>query len=202
MNRLTAKLTHGVSRLAFWRKPAAPLLEEPAAEASTAQPADAEVEPAASADASEPRVDRFERARVLATLSNKRVWIPGAAVTLLGLVGVAMALMPPQAAQEKEHLQAERPASKEKSEQTGIAKKRVAVEQPPAPAAADVPALATASSPAGDSQPGIDGGECEVSDKASVTQNLKNCIDSFNRSTPGRVDRAIRNAGANRPREI
>ncbi len=282
MNRLTAKLAQGVSRLAFWRKPAAAFPEQPetaAAEASTAAPPEAE--PVASVDTAEPQVGRFERLkrrlnlgskpiaeppvepdpaalaeapareladenaieeaaaapklsvlarlkttfrrqtkpetleadepipgaelnrdatafseddesysdedtaqpgrirRVLAALSNKWVWIPGASAMLLVLIG-AMALMLLQSAQEKEHLQAELLATQKKLEQTGVAKEVTADADVPAPAPADVPAFAAVGS-----RTGIDAGDCQVSDKASVTQNLKNCIDSFNRSMAG-----------------
>ncbi len=120
--------------------------------------------------------------RVLATLSNKWVWIPGASAMLLVLIG-AMALMLLQSAQEKEHLQAELLAMQKKLEQTGVAKEVAAdTDVPaPAPAPADVPTFAAVGSAAA----GIDAGDCQVSDKASVTQNLKNCIDSFNRSMAG-----------------
>lgn len=124
--------------------------------------------------------------RVLATLSNKWVWIPGASAMLLVLIG-AMALMLLQSAQEKEHLQAELLATQKKLEQTGVAKdvaKEVVADiDVPAPAA--VSAFAAVGSAAAGSRPGIDAGDCQVSDKASVTQNLKNCIDSFNRSMAG-----------------
>jgi len=286
LNRLTAKLAQGVSRLAFWRKPAAALPEQPETPAAETdvQP---ETEPAAAADAAEPQAGRFERLkrrlnlgrksiaeqpvapdpvaraetparaladdiaieeaapapklsvlarlkttfrrqpkpqaleadesipgaelkrdatafsedesdsdedtappgrirRVLATLSNKWVWIPGASVMLLVLIG-AMALMLLQSAQEKEHLQAELLATQKKLEQAGVAKKVAAdTDVPaPAPAPADVPTFAAVGSAAAGSRPGIDAGDCQVSDKGSVTQNLKNCIDSFNRSMAG-----------------
>jgi hypothetical protein len=118
--------------------------------------------------------------RVLAALSNKWVWVPATSVMLLALIG-AMALMLLQSAQEKEHLQAELLATQKKLEQTGIAKE---VAADTVPATADVPAFVAVGAVA-DSRPGIDAGDCQVSDKASVTQNLKNCIDSFNRSMAG-----------------
>jgi hypothetical protein len=283
LNRLTAKLVQGVSRLAFWRKPAAALPEQPetpAAEASTEVPPG--TEPAAAADTAEPPAGRFERLkqllnlgrkskyiaeeppdpaslaeapareladenaieeatpapklsvlarlkttfrrqtkpealeadesipgaelkrdatafskdesdsdedtapsgrlrRVLATLSNKWVWIPGASAMLLVLIG-AMVVMLLQSAQEKEHLQAELLATQKKLEQKGIAKEAAAKENA---GTADAPAFAAIGSAAADTGIGIDAGDCQVSDKASVTQNLKNCIDSFNRSMAG-----------------
>lgn len=280
MNRLTAKLAQGFSRLAFWRKPAAALPEQPETPAAEtdAQP---ETEQAAATDAAEPQAGRFERLkrllnlgrksiaeqpvapdpaalaetparaladdiaieeaapapklsvlarlkttfrrqakpeafeadesspgaelnrgatafseedesdsdedtappgrlrRVLATLSNKWVWIPGASAMLLVLIG-AMALMLLQSAQEKQHLQAELLATQKKLEQKGVAKEAAAKENA---RPADAPAFAAIGSASADA--GIDAGDCQVSDKASVTQNLKNCIDSFNRSMAG-----------------
>ncbi len=124
--------------------------------------------------------------RVLATLSNKWVWIPGASAMLLVPIG-AMALMLLQSAQEKAHLQAELLATQKQLEQKSVAKdaaKDVAAAAD-VPAAADAPAFAAVGSVAAGSRPGIDAGDCQVSDKASVTENLKNCIDSFNRSMAG-----------------
>jgi len=274
LNRLTAKLVQGLSRLAFWRKPAA--------EASTEVPP--ETEPAAAADIAEPQAGRFERLkrllnlgrksiaeqpvapdpaaldeapareladenvieeaapapklsvlarlkttfrrqakpeafeadepipgaglnqdatafseddesysdedtpppgrirRVLATLSNKWVWIPATSFMLLALFG-AMALMLLQSAQEKQHLQAELLSTQKKLEQTGVAKDVTANADVPAPAPA--PAAVPAFAAVGRAAAGIDAGDCQVSDKASVSQNLKNCIDSFNRSMAG-----------------
>ncbi|HSJ81868.1 MAG TPA: hypothetical protein VK910_11705 [Thiobacillus sp.] len=243
MNRLTAKLVQGFSRLAFWRKPAAAFPEQPETpgmEALTeAQP---EAEPTALAEApareladdhaieeaaAAPKLSVLARLkttfrrqtkpealeadesipgaelnrdatafseddesysdedtaqpgrirRVLATLSNKWVWMPGASAMLLVLIG-AMVLMLLQSAQEKEHLQAELRATQKKLEQTGVAKEVTVDAAVPAPAA--VPAFAAVGS-----RPGVDAGDCQVSDKASVAQNLKNCIDSFNRSMAG-----------------
>ncbi|MHB8938588.1 MAG: hypothetical protein ACYC39_09755 [Thiobacillus sp.] len=282
LNRLTAKLVQGVSRLAFWRKPAAAFPEQPetpAAEASTEVPPEAEQ--AAAADTAEPQAGRFERLkqllnlgrksiaeqpvapdpaslaeapareladenateaapapklsvlarlkttfrrqtkpdaleadesipgaelnrdatafsedesdsdedtappgrirRVLATLSNKWVWIPGASAMLLVLIG-AMAVMLLQSAQEKKHLQAELLATQKKLEQKGTVKEAAAKENA---GPSDAPAFAAIGSAAAGSRPGIDAGDCQVSDKASVSQNLKNCIDSFNRSMAG-----------------
>ncbi|MBW8305337.1 MAG: hypothetical protein K0M46_00430 [Thiobacillus sp.] len=119
--------------------------------------------------------------RVLAALSNKWVWIPGASAMLLVLIG-AMALMLLQSAQEKEHLQAELLATQKKLEQKGVAKE-AAVKENVRPA--DAPAFAAIGSAAADTGIGIDAGDCQVSDKASVTQNLRHCIDSFNRSMAG-----------------
>ncbi|KVW96044.1 hypothetical protein ABW22_08360 [Thiobacillus denitrificans] len=133
-------------------------------------------------DSDEDTVQPGRIRRVLAMLSNKWVWIPGASAMLLVLIG-AMALMLLQSAQEKEHLQAKLLAMQKKLEQTGVAKERAA--DAPAPVPADAPAFSAVGSAVADRRPGIDAGDCQVSDKASVTQNLKNCIDSFNRSMAG-----------------
>jgi hypothetical protein len=138
----------------------------------------------ADSDGDAPQPGRIRRA--LAALSNKWVWIPAASAMLLVLIG-AMALMLLQSAQEKEHLQAELLATQKKLEQSGVAKEVTAdTDVPaPAPAAVPVPALAAVGSAAAGSRPGIAAGDCQVSDQASVTENLKNCIDSFNRSMAG-----------------
>lgn len=126
------------------------------------------------------QVGRFRR--VLATLSNKWVWIPGASVMLLALIG-AMALLLLQSEQEKQQLQAELLATQKKLEQTGVSKKAAADADAPRPAGD--PVFVAVGSAAADTRPGVDAGDCQVSDKESVTQNLKNCIDSFNRSMAG-----------------
>jgi hypothetical protein len=108
--------------------------------------------------------------RVLATLTNKWVWIPGVSALLLIMMG-AMMLMLLQSAQEKKHLQQELQATQKKLEQTA-AKKAVAKRAASRPADGSVVA-------AGDDSNGDDG-DCTVSDRESVIRNLKNCIDSFN----------------------
>jgi len=128
--------------------------------------------------------------RALAALSNKWVWIPAASAMLLVLIG-AMALMLLQSAQEKEHLQAELLATQNKLKQSAVSKaaavKAAAVKENAGPA--DTPAAI--GSAAAYTGIGIDTGDCRVTDKESVSQHLKNCIDSFNRisagSTPART---------------
>jgi hypothetical protein len=110
--------------------------------------------------------------RVLAVLSNKWVWIPGVSVVLLALMG-AMLLTLLQSVQETKQLQAELLSTQKKLEQATTKKtaaSRAASRQ------AGNHAVATAA----DSRPGIDAGDCTVTDKESVIQNLRNCIDSFN----------------------
>jgi hypothetical protein len=110
--------------------------------------------------------------RVLALLSNKWVWIPGVGAVLLVLVG-AMTLMLLQSAQEKKHLQEELLATQKKLQQTVT--KKAAAKHDGAGQAGDAAVTAVA-----DSSPGVDVGDCTVTDKESVILNLKNCIDSFN----------------------
>jgi hypothetical protein len=121
--------------------------------------------------------------RTLAALTKKWVWIPAASVMLLAMMG-AMLMQLQQSAQEKEKLQAELRATQQKLEQASGAKKpasRKVAANPDAPGQTDGLALSSVGSGA-DSQPGFDEGGCVVTDKESVSQNLKNCIDDFNRS--------------------
>jgi hypothetical protein len=110
--------------------------------------------------------------RVLAMLSSKWVWIPSLSVVLLALMGT-MVLMLMQSAQENKHLQEALLATQKKLEQSTA--KKAAVKRDDAPGKAGDPAVATAAYSGGD-------GDCTVTDKESVIRNLKNCIDSFNRS--------------------
>ncbi len=114
--------------------------------------------------------------RVGAMLSNKWVWIPSVSIVLLAIM-IAMLLMLLQSAQEKKQLQTKLIATQKKLEQTSIPKQTAARKN--APGHADDPTHETLGS-AADTQPGADVGDCVVTDKASVSQNLKNCIDSFN----------------------
>ena len=113
----------------------------------------------------------------LATLSSKWVWMPGVGILLLVPVA-AMTLMLLQSEHEKAQLQAELIATQKKLEQTTLSKKAAASQETPKQAGG--PAVAIVGSAAAATKPGVDAGDCLVSDKASVTQNLKNCIDSFN----------------------
>jgi hypothetical protein len=140
----------------------------PPSEEDTDEPTPGDAE---SADDESPvQVGRIRR--VLAVLSNKWVWIPGVSVVLLALLG-AMLLGLLQSAQETKQLQAELLATQKKLEQATTKK---AAASRDASRQAGNHAVATAA----DSSPGIDAGDCTVTDKESVIQNLRNCIDSFN----------------------
>lgn len=122
--------------------------------------------------------------RALAVLSNKWVWIPGLGLTLLVPL-VAMALMLFQSAQEKEQLQTQLRATQKKLDQA-VAEKKTAARQaaPRQPLAPTVAAAdPTASATSAETKPRGAAGECEISDKESVTLNLKNCIEDFNALT-------------------
>jgi hypothetical protein len=120
--------------------------------------------------------------RVRAVLSNKWVWIPGISVMLVAIIATMMWMLL-QSGQEKKQLQIELVAAQKKLKQASISKQpgvKPAAVNPGAPRPAGNPAVATASGTS--SGPKGDGGAggCDVSNKENVTQNLKNCIDSFN----------------------
>ena len=141
--------------------------------------------------------------RVLAVLSNKWVLISSIGGVLLAITGVALFMLM-QSSRDKTHLQAELLKTQKQLEQSVIAKKPEANSIIPAlapisaPTPAPVPVPEQASEPAVEKaapvaekadppvtkpQPAVASGECLITDQASVTQNLKNCIESFNRAT-------------------
>lgn len=128
-------------------------------------------------DADAPHVSRI--GRVLVLLSNKWVWIPGTSVLLLMIV-VTMMLMLLQSRREKEQLQADLIAAQIKLKQAGIGK-QVPIHQGLFRQAGD-PAEVSAGGVA-DGYADVDTGNCDVSSKESVIKNLKNCIESFNKTT-------------------
>ncbi|MHB1216046.1 MAG: hypothetical protein ACYCY9_13785 [Thiobacillus sp.] len=163
------------------RHPGAETLEMEADE-SISRPAQDDEAAASSEDDSDTDGDAVQPGRIrrmLAMLSNKWVWIPGVSVVLLALMG-AMLVMLLQSTRENEQLQAELLATQKKLEQTGVAKKAAVRADVPRPAGD--PAYSAGDSVVADNSRGMDDGDCQVSDKASVTQNLRNCIDNFNRS--------------------
>lgn len=166
------------------RHPGAETLEVEADDSipSLAQDDEAAASSEDDSDSDEDAVQPGRIRRMLAMLSNKWVWIPGVSVVLLALMG-AMGLMLLQSSRQNEQLQAELLTTQKKLEQTGVAKK--AAVRTKAPMLAGVPAFAVIDRAVADSSLGMDTGDCQVSDKESVTQNLKNCIDSFNRSMAG-----------------
>lgn len=125
--------------------------------------------------------------RVLALLSNKWVWIPGASVALLAII-VMMVLMLLQSRHEKAQLQADLIAAQIKLKQASIGKQAAARQNISRQAVAQqamawqAGAQTSAGSAAG-GQTGGDTGNCDVSNKESVVKNLRNCIDEFNKIT-------------------
>lgn len=125
--------------------------------------------------------------RALAMLSRKWVWIPAMSLVLLGMMG-AMLILLLQSAQEKERLQTELLATQQQLDQVGGAKKAVPKNDVAKTDATDPMGEPTvASLGAGEAlrQPDFDAGDCVVSDKESVSQNLMHCIEAFNRSMDG-----------------
>ena len=121
--------------------------------------------------------------QVLAMLSNKWLWISSAGVMLLAII-VVMLVMLLHSEKEIEQLEVDLLATQKKLDQPAIAKQTIANQ------AAGIKASsgsASDSSPetvgdAADPNLDINAEDCLVSSKESVTQNLKNCIESFNRS--------------------
>ena len=134
-------------------------------------------------DADEAAVPLSLVQRVRAVLINKWVWVPGVSVMLIALIATMMWMLL-QSGQEKKQLQIELVAAQKKLKQASAAKpvavSHGAPKQAGNPAVASGLAVATAGDTAAGSGPGADAGGCDVSSKANVTQNLKNCIDSFN----------------------
>jgi len=168
----------------LFRRHAAAELLEAGADPSLSRDTAPNREHAADSDESPVQPGRMRRA--LAMLSRKRVWIPAMSLALLGMMG-AMLILLLQSAQEKERLQTELLAAQQQLDQAGGAKKAVPkndvaeadttapVDEPAAPSLGAVAAV----------KPDFDPSGCEVSDKESVSQNLRHCIDAFNRSMTG-----------------
>lgn len=143
---------------------------KPGAEENSKATASSDANPDDDADAVQ--ISRIRRA--LSMLSNKWVWVPSVSIVLLAII-VSMLLMLLQSAQEKKQLQTKLIATQKKLEQTSIVKQAAARKN--LSGQAGDPASETL---AADTQPGVDAGDCVVTDKESVIKTLKNCIDSFN----------------------
>lgn len=132
-----------------------------------------------------PTIGLFKR--LLAKLSSKWVWIPAVSVLLLSLISALIFIVLHHTVQEKEKLQAQLQETQKQlksqlKKQAALVKQSTAVEvasKQPAQLAA-----ATIGQANPESKPGINPGDCLVTDKESVTKNLKNCIDSFNSAHP------------------
>ncbi len=140
---------------------------------------------AAEGEEEAPQPGRLKR--FLIRLRNKRVWIPALSLAVVGLVSWVVVVML-HATHEKERLQAELKAAKKMLEQKQVA----AVVRPAPPPQPAVPAkpekkidpafeiVGHIPAPQPEEESGINASDCVVKDKASVSENLKNCISSFN----------------------
>lgn len=158
-------------------KPSAvkPSAEKSGAEKNPGAAASSEVTPADDADA----IPVSRMGRVLAMLSNQWVWIPGISIVMLAIVA-SMMLMLLRSKHENEQLLTKLVATQKELKQTSIKKQAPARQHSPRQAG-DPDNVAVGS--VADAEPGVDAGDCVVTDQASVIKNLKNCIDSFNNAT-------------------
>jgi len=124
------------------------------------------------------------RRGIRAFLSRKWVWIPGASLALLALIGT-MTFMLVQSAQQNRQLQATLTSTQKELKQTTLRHQAqptprplqvAALEPPPAPANETINRKARSASSASS----FAEEDCVVSDKTSVIKNLRRCIESFN----------------------
>ena len=152
-------------------------------DAETLKPAEEKnKEATASGDAdstgNEDEPDVSRKWQVLAMLSNKWVWISSAGAMLLAIIAV-MLVMLLQSVKEKEQLEVDLLATQKKLGQTAIAKRAAGIKGSSGSASnSSMDNVGSAADPNLD----INAEDCMVTSKESVTQNLKNCIESFNRS--------------------
>lgn len=160
-------------------------------EAPPAAPPSVEITQADHSESQNPKLV----SRVLGTLSKKRVWIPSVSVAMLAVMGT-LSFMLMQSKQATHELQAELARAKKQLKHVPIKPQLV----PPLlvahqdvaphgvnPAAASPQAVsredASLQAAAGSSpSPNVDM-DCDISDKASVGKNLRNCIEAFNQAT-------------------
>ena len=175
--------------------------KEPAAPAPTAVPAQAEIAQAEMAQAEAPQANLPQPkaapeegdashkpkllSRLLGTLSKKWVWIPSVSVAMLAVMGT-LSFMLMQSKQATHELQAELASAKKQLKQVPIKPEMVppllVAHQNVAPHdvnhAEASPKAAAGNAPS----PNVDM-DCDISDKASVAKNLKNCIEAFNQAS-------------------
>lgn len=144
--------------------------------------------PEEAADAAPAGIGRFRR--ILGLLGSKRVWIPGVGIALLAVIG-SLTFMLVKTSSEKAHLQADLSAAQKALKKSGAVQTSLAVAVVPPLLAGPVPPVEAHSQSvdastfltrtSGDGEPVQM--DCELSDKASVAQNLKKCIEAFNQAT-------------------
>lgn len=166
-------------------QPAAP----PKAAAVTASPS-AEAPPAEGDEPHKPKLVR----RLLGILSKKWVWIPSVSVAMLAVMGT-LSFMLMQSKQATHELQAELATAKKQLKQvpikTQVVPPLLVAHQDVAPHGVN-PAASPNDVPYDEASPQAAAGsatslnmdmDCEISDKASVAKNLRNCIEAFNQAT-------------------
>ena len=157
----------------------------------------AELDSAPAADASPTDPDETPtvslKARLLGALTQKWVWIPSVSVAMLAVVGT-LSFMLMQSKQAAHELQAELASAKKQLKQAPIkpqvippvlvAHQNVAPHQSePANPLTETGTYAESRSYFAAASSASDALDCDISDKASVAKNLKNCIEAFNRAT-------------------
>ncbi|MDP1862466.1 MAG: hypothetical protein Q8K52_00990 [Thiobacillus sp.] len=133
--------------------------------------------------------------RLLGTLSKKWVWIPSVSVAMLAVMGT-LSFMLIQSKQATHELQAELANAKKQLKQVPVkpqvvppllvAHKDVTPHGVNAAAASpnDAPYDEASPQAAADSSPSLNMDmDCDISDKASVAKNLRNCIEAYNQAT-------------------
>lgn len=173
-----------------------PLAELPQAKA---KPLAAAVTAPPSAEATLEEGDEPDKpkllSRLLGTLTKKWVWIPSVSVAMLAVMGT-LSFMLMQSKQATHELQAELANAKKQLKQVPIkpqvvppllvAHKDVTPHGVNAAAASpnDAPYNEASPQAAADSSPSLNMDmDCDISDKASVAKNLRNCIEAFNQAT-------------------
>ena len=164
----------------FRRQPKPEQTGEDAGKLKPAEDKHKEATPSGDADSSgnEEAMDVSRKRQVLALLSNKWVWISSAGVMLMAIIAV-MLVMLLQSAKEKEQLEVDLLATQKKLGQTAITKRAAGTQGSSRSASGS--SMETAGSSV-DPNLDINAEDCLVTSTESVAQNLKNCIESFNRS--------------------
>lgn len=141
---------------------------------------------AAEGEEEAPQPGRLKR--LLIRLRSKKVWIPALSLAVVGLVSWVVVVML-HATHEKERLQAELKAAKKMLEQKQVAAVVRPAPPPPQPAVPAKPEkkidpafniVGHIPAPRSEEESGVNASDCVVKDKASVSENLKNCIEGFN----------------------
>ncbi|MBI5750809.1 MAG: hypothetical protein HZA59_01510 [Hydrogenophilales bacterium] len=151
---------------------------------------------AAEGEEEAPQPGRLKR--LMIRLRSKMVWIPALSLAVVGLVSWVVVVML-HATHEKERLQAELKAAKKMLEQKQVAAVVRPAPPPPQPAAPAKPEkkidpafeiVGHIPAPQPEEESGINASDCVVKDKASVSENLKRCIEGFNSAAAGSANKS------------